>query len=353
MYEEITHDTLLEDMQDEVESDVDVTDGSLAYNDLSAAAYEFEKIYRQLDYLRTELDPEQADYDGMVLLAKQRYLSPRQPTHAIGKMTCNPAIDTGLRFSIGDYTYTVTGKYDDGTYACTCDQTGSGPNSVLGEMDPIDYINNFVSAELTEITTKGQDLETKDSLYQRYIANLHADSFAGNASAYESYCLNHDGVGGVKVYGAWKGGSTALLVLLDSENKPVTQTFCDNLLKEICPEKYKGKGMAPIGADVTIKPAESVACNMNATFTFKDSYTFDTCKDNIIAAEETYLSSIRAEWSGGDETTKPKVYVSRLIAALLNVTGVVDVADLKLNGSTDNLELEWDQVPVAGSVTNV
>lgn len=50
MYEEITHDTLLEDMQDEViddmneNADVDVNDGSLFYNSVSAAAYELERF---------------------------------------------------------------------------------------------------------------------------------------------------------------------------------------------------------------------------------------------------------------------------------------------------------------------
>lgn len=358
MYEDIDHDTLLEDMQDEIVEDmpdgkdVDVDDGSLAFNNISAAAYELEKLYVELDYLYSELDPESADFDGMKLLAKQRYLSPRQPTNAIGKMKCTPAISTGLRFSIGDYTYEVTGSYSDGTYACTCEQPGSGPNTVLGEMDPIDYIDGFQSAELIEITTLGQDLETKESLYQRYIANLHADGFAGNISAYNAWCLNHDGVGGIRVYPAWKGGSTVLLVLLDSDHKPVTETFCENLLKEICPEPYRGKGMAPIGADVTIQPAEAVVCNITGTFTLEDGVTMAGVNTALKEMADKYLATIRSAWSGGDNETKTTVYASRLLTALLDVAGVVDVLDMKINRSSGNLSLEWNQVPVIGEVSD-
>lgn len=358
MYEDKTHDSILSDMQDEVledmddDEDIDVNDGSLAFNSMSASAYEHEKLYREIDYHNDQMDPDKADLEGMELLAKMRYLTLRQPTYAIGKMRCDPAITTGLRFSIGDYTYVVTGTYDDGTYACTCEQSGSGPNNVLGDMDPIDFIDGFKSAELIEITTLGQDIETKEELRQRFEANLHADSFAGNVAAYEAFCLNHNGVGGVRVKPTPKGGSTVLVVLLDSGYKPVTMTFCENMLKEICPEPGAGLGMAPIGADVTIEPAEAVTCTVKGKFSFEDGYSFDTLKTSLIEAAENYLDSIRKEWNEGDTETKTNVYASRLISAFLDVKGVVDVSDMTLNGSTGNLSLEWNQVPMMGELTN-
>ena len=358
MYDDKTHDSILSDMQDEIledideDEEIDVDDGSLAFNNLSAAAYELEKLYREIDFHVDEMDPEKTDYDGMVLLAKMRYLSPRPATYAIGKMTCKPSASIGNRFSIGDYTYAVTAVYDDGTYAVTCEQAGSGPNGTLGAMDPIDYIDGFESAELTEITTKGQDTETKDELKTRFYANLHADTFAGNVAAYEAYCLNHGGVGGVRVQRTPKGGSTVLVVLLDSDYKPVTETFCKNLLKEICPEAGEGKGMAPIGADVTIEPAKTVTCMISASFAFEDGYTFDACKATLTAAAETYLSGIRRGWNEGDSDTKTTVYASRLISALLDVTGVVDVGSMTINGTSGNLVLDWNQVPMLGDITN-
>lgn len=358
MYDDKTHDSILEEMQDEVVDDmedgkdIDVSDGSLAFNNMSATAYECEKLYRQIDYHTDELDPEKTDYEGMVLLAKMRYLTPRDPTYAVGKMTCVPAIPTGLRFSIGDYTYEVTGAYDDGTYACTCEQSGSGPNSVLGAMEPIDFIDGFKNAELVEITTKGQDAETKDELKARFYANLHADSFAGNASAYEAYCLNYGGVGGVRVKRREEGGSTVKIVLLDPEYKPVTATFCENLLKEICPAAGEGKGMAPIGADIEIEPAESVTLNITGTFTVETGTTFDAIKDGITQAAETYISSIRKDWNEGDTDTSTVVYASRLISAMLDVSGLVDVSDMKINGTSGNLTLAWNQVPMLGGITN-
>jgi uncharacterized phage protein gp47/JayE len=45
------------------------------------------------------------------------------------------------------------------------------------------------------------------------------------------------------------------------------------------------------------------------------------------------------------------VYVSRLEAAVLEVTGVMDITNTSLNGSTSNLTLLWNQIPVKGTVT--
>ena len=357
MYEDITHATLLEDMQDEViddmedGKDVDVEEGSLAYNNMSAAAYEVEKLYREIDAHNTNLDPEQADFDGMVLLAKQRYLSPRQPTHAYGKIVCDPeSIEIGTRFSIDEYTYEVIEQNDDGSYLGMCEQEGSAPNSVLGELDPIDYIQDFQSAELTEITIKGEDLETKESLYRRYIANLTDDGFAGNVSAYKTYLLSQDGIGACKVWPAWKGGSTVLCVILDSEYMPITDELAVDLLAQICPEKYKGKGIAPIGADVTIRPARPVTCNVTAKFEFEDGTTLDSCKDALIKATEAYLETLREAWGDGDEESHLTVYVSRLLTAMLTVSEVVDISDVTINGAEGNVALAWDEVPVMGEI---
>lgn len=64
-----------------------------------------------------------------------------------------------------------------------------------------------------------------------------------------------------------------------------------------------------------------------------------------------YLKSIAAEWKNGDETTKSTIYVSKLQAAVLDVEGVVDISGTTLNGSSANLVLNWNQIPVLGEVT--
>ena len=63
-----------------------------------------------------------------------------------------------------------------------------------------------------------------------------------------------------------------------------------------------------------------------------------------------YLKSIAAEWKNGDETTKSTIYVSKLQAAVLDVEGVVDISGTTLNGSSANIVLNWNQIPVLGEV---
>ncbi|MFR4462954.1 MAG: hypothetical protein ACLT63_20385, partial [Bacteroides xylanisolvens] len=64
-----------------------------------------------------------------------------------------------------------------------------------------------------------------------------------------------------------------------------------------------------------------------------------------------YLKSIAMEWKNGNETTKSTIYISKLQAAVLDVDGVVDIAETTLNSSRANLVLDWNQIPILGEVT--
>ena len=64
------------------------------------------------------------------------------------------------------------------------------------------------------------------------------------------------------------------------------------------------------------------------------------------------MAAQRAIWDSGDENSSLTVYISRIESAILGVEGVLDVGNTALNGSATNLVLNWDEIPVLGTVTN-
>jgi len=69
---------------------------------------------------------------------------------------------------------------------------------------------------MTDIIVPGEDVETDESLYNRYLARLNEKNFGGNIADYKLWLLSQDGVGAVKIYPVWNGGGSVKCVFLDS-----------------------------------------------------------------------------------------------------------------------------------------
>ncbi|MDD3927177.1 MAG: baseplate J/gp47 family protein [bacterium] len=105
-----------------------------------------------------------------------------------------------------------------------------------------------------------------------------------------------------------------------------------------------GEGLAPIGARVTIEPAEAVEIDVTATLTIAAGYDADTVKAQIEAAIAAYLAGLTF-------TADNDVRYVRIGNAILDVEGVTDYADLTVNTGTANIAIGVQQVAVLGTVT--
>ena len=97
----------------------------------------------------------------------------------------------------------------------------------------------------------------------------------------------------------------------------------------------------------------AVKVNVTAKLSYMSGYSWSSLKDAVTAKVSEYLKSLAAVWADGDPSTKTTVYVAKLQAAVLDVSGVVDITETQLNGATGNLILDWDQIPVVGEVSTV
>jgi len=355
MYEAFDHDTILKAALAEISDDVIKTEGSFLYAALSAFAYEVEKLYIQADYIISQSNASTADYDSLVLICADRGIIPEDATNAYVKISCNCTVPIGTRFSMKSYTYIITEIMDASsfTYKAKCEEAGAGPNSMIGSLTVIDYVEGLTAGTITEVLVEGEDAETKTELLARYLDSFTSSSFSGNISAYKKEINAIDGVGGCKIYPVWNGAGTVKAVVMSSGHGAISSYLVNSIQEAADPSKSgNGYGFAPIDHVVTIESVEEISVDVVTTISFSSfGYSWDTIGTEITSAISDYLKSIAAVWPEGDRDTTPIVYVSKLESAVLDVAGVTDITGTTLNTAGNNLILTSTQIPVLGKVT--
>ena len=169
-----------------------------------------------------------------------------------------------------------------------------------------------------------------------------------------------DGVGAVQVYPTWNGGGTVKCSVLGADFLPASPTLVENVQNAIDPPAQgMGLGLAPIGAQATIAAPAEVTVNVSATLTLASGYSLEQVQPLVESAIEAYLLTVRQGWGTqlGTSTVEysADVYLSRITAAIVGTTGVVNATDVTLNGGTSDVILTetgtTQQIPVTGTVT--
>lgn len=355
MYESKTYSALLQDALNEIRAGVQTGEGYLVYNAISALAYELEKIYIQLDYIMDQSHADTADLEELIEIAKDRGIYQKKATNAYVEIKGNTVIPIGTRFSLKSFNYRVMEAISDVTYTykAMCEETGAGPNGLTGELIAIDFVDGLEKAEITEVLINGEEDESRDALYARYLASFTSESFGGNIAQYKQYVNAIAGVGGCKVEPVWKGASTVKVVVISSEYGACSDYLIQQIQDAACPSQGSGYGFAPIDHDVTVVSAEAVKVTVTAKFAYMSGHSWNSLKDAVTEKIAEYLKSLSSVWADGDTDTKTTVYIAKLQAAVLDVPGVVDITETTLNGEASNLVLNWDQIPVVGEVSAV
>lgn len=255
------------------------------------------------------------------------------------------AVPVGSRFYIDNLFFRVEEALADG-YSLCCETAGAAGNHCFGAMQPAEYLDGLVFAELGEVLVPGEDEEDDGSLRSRLSERLSAPAFGGNVADYREKTKAISGVGAVRVTPAAEGGGTVTLTVLDSEYLPAGETLLALIRESICGEG-NGLGLAPIGHTVTVESAEGVGIAVAATVTASGGESAVT--GAISAAIEDYLQSLRETW----EQEPVTIRISALISCILQAEGVTDVTGVTVSGSGENLVLAEGQVPIYDSENSV
>lgn len=352
MYEDKTYKSILADIKNDIGDEVIKAEGSLVHNALSALAYEFEKLYIQLDYIIEQSHAGTADIEHLEMIALDRGILRKEATNAYVKAEFNVAVPIGSRYSLKGYNYRAVEAISDTLhqYKMIVEETGAGPNDLRGDLIPIDFTEGLESAKVTELLVAGNDDESKESLYKRYIESFTSQSFAGNIAAYKEKFASIQGIGGSKIYPTWQGAGTVKAVLISSDYTAVSDYLINQIRAEAVPAKGSGYGWAPIGHNLTIESVKEVVISVSTQITYAAGYSSSNLSEKIKEKIKEYLKGIAEAWKEGDEHTEAIVYISRLESAILDVQGVLDVNNTSLNKNSSNLTLQSDEIPKLGEV---
>lgn len=258
--------------------------------------------------------------------------------------------------------YTQNGETVPGSYILQCTETGTVGNQYFGEIVPLINLDGLATATLTDILVPGEDIQDIEDLRDEYFNKVNKKPFGGNITQYRQYTESIEGVGICQVYPTWNGGGTVKISIIDSSFNVPSSTLVEAVQQAIDPhynDEYAGMGlgMAPIGHVVTVVSGTEFKVNIEADVEYKQGYSSQAVKPNILNNIETYFKSLRQEWDQADDLNNYglKIIIARVRSAILNTTGVENITSCKLNGAFNDITLTEDktlqQVPVTGEIT--
>ncbi len=345
-------------MLDRVKDTFDKREGSVIYDATAPASVEFAENYILADVILKQTFATTADREFLILRAAEFNIIPEPATYGEFEGTFNTTVPIGSRFNYNEYNFTVIELIEDDAhrYKLRCETLGKKPNSIVGDITPIQGINGLTDAKITKLITPGEDEEDTEVFRKRYFNAIKSKAYGGNGADYKEKTLAIPGVGGVKVYRCWNGGGTVKLVLVNSD----FQQADNELVKEVqnvfdpSPNRGKGYGLAPIGHTVTVVSAEPITINYAIEVNMKTGHTVDEIQNKVEKAISDKLLNRRKEWATQDENQQVSVRTSIVTALLVDIDNVIDVGAIKINDrSISRLDLKDNQIPILGVVTLV
>lgn len=407
MYEDTTYEALLSRMLQHIQQtdrSLDTREGSVCWYGSAPAAVELQNLYIALDYILDETFPDTAGREHLIRRAAERFLTPYPASAAVLELTVSPAelaLPTGARFSIGELNYAVSKEIGDGRYEITCETPGAAGNAPAGAVIPIEYIPGLSSCAVTALLIPGDDEEETEAFRQRYFRSLEAQAFGGNRADYLEKVNAIPGVGGVRVQRAWNGdirpaelvppesaaqwlaelsapeeilqwlsrvhaaaaarkltvGGCVRLTIIDSTFSPPSPALLELVQTTIDPTQNAGEGLglAPMGHVVTVAGVEAAAADLTFSITLQEGWSWEDVQDAVAQAVKGYFLELAQSWADlaqNQPGQQPSliVRISQIESRLLELEGVLDIADTRINGRAANLTLGPEQIPTLGSL---
>jgi uncharacterized phage protein gp47/JayE len=353
MFDDITPDSLLEEMLDTIDDDIDKREGSIIYNALAPAAGKLFEMYTSLGQVLTLAFPQtsEAEYLEYITMSEGVERNLATPSTRHFQADGSGQITEGDRFFVDDIYFVAQETIEiPGVFKAISEEVGSNtaiydPDTIL-PVEDIDGLETLSIVMDHENDSDGIDDESDAALLQRYWEKVENSPGPGNISDYIRWAKEVPGVGNVLPEPLWNGDGTIRLVILTPDGKQAPQSLINEVQELIDPgSKGIGEGKAPVGAKVTV--ATAGVTYISATIpelSIEQGYTLEQVRSNVEEALSDYLSKINP---GG------VIRIQEAGSAIINALGVLDTGDLLLNGSRNNITLDITEFASLGEVTYV
>lgn len=365
MFEDRTYENIRDEMLAEFPSDIDVREGSIAYDSVSAVAAKAAMLYIDIAncYELTNLEKSSGEY--LDRFASEHGVKRIMATKAIYEFIyegMRPDDGTSFYDESGDNYFTLITN-DDGMLTLVSEDTGTSHNIILAgtEAIPVDNIDGLTRAEFGKLITPAIDDEDDESLRIRIKNKISGPAENGNRSQYQAWCEEINGVGRAYIYPLAYGPNTVKAVLISPEGLPVVQSVVDEVQEYIDPMKpaciltYKGAkvilgsgygdGKAPIGAHFVAMSANSFDISISLKIELKSGFTADEARESIKNAVTEYLKNLALE-TDGNKTVR----YNRIGSIIERLDAVFDYYDLAVNGGDKNIDVPGSSAAVLTEV---
>ena len=351
MFDDRLQDIIMQEMMSEFGADVRTDEGSLAYNACAKIAEKLEEVYGDMDEINDNMLPSTQDDFHLIEYGSERGIDYQYATAPIVRGVFQQEIEIGERFTCNDYTYEVIEKISGFEYRMQCDTEGVEANTNFGELTPIDYVDEYLGGRITEIIVAGKDDEDIEIYRSKVIESFKTTAFAGNKASYRKQIDELSMVGGCKPRRRTIDSKWINIYVIDADYNVPSDTLIQELQTMIDPVQTSGDGdgLAPIGHNVKVYAVGSRSVSVETTIAFDSGYSIDTSQSLIEKAVSDYLLGLRESWESR-ESDSTNVRISQIESAILTVDGVLDVSNTKINGSSENLVLDYITIPVFGGV---
>lgn len=193
-----------------------------------------------------------------------------------------------------------------------------------------------------EPTTGGYDTETDESLLERYFDRLRNPVNGVNRNQYIAWAMSVQGVGGARCIPIWNGKNTVKVIIIGNDYKPASDNVVKLVQDYIDPNKNgDGSGVATIGAVTTVVSAKTTPIKVTIKGV-KFSGDVNTLKAEIKDTIDRYIrqSAFNTDY----------VSIAKIGALIIDIDGVTDFKELKLNDAHDSIQIENDACGVLSGV---
>lgn len=366
--EEMDFDYFINEALSHVPDGFDIREGAIMYDALAPASHVISEYALKLHEMLLNTYTQTARGEFLDYRAAERGLSRNKATYTqvLAKFTDTSGqafnVDLGARFSalgIEPIYYKVSKKRADGMYEMTAETAGNNANRYTGQILPIDAVSDLGFSEIIDVEIPARDDESDDDLRKRILAENLFTRYGGNVADYIGIFQEMSDVGAVQVYPTWNGGGTVKLVILNNDFKRPSEGLIEKVQQAIDPQDMPGDGygLAPIGHTVTVAAPTPKTIKFDIQIETESQLSVSDVESDVKKAVSDYIDKVNRErWSTvvGERKYSVTVYRSQLIAEVLNVPGVVNVAVLNLNDEDKDIAItstnKLQEMPVVGGV---
>lgn len=328
--------------------DVDTSENSLIYNANMPISMELSYNTMLLDELEKQIHAKSAlengYYDSLVKICADMGIERKEATIADGMVTITGAKgtivpkDLAVATKLGKvYRTTIQTTIPDSgeiDVFVQAEDAGSYYNVEVGEIcafqvsyKGLDTVTN------NEVFTNGYDIESYESLYNRYLLKIQTPATSGNKYHYEQWALEVVGVGNATCI---PSAGLVTVIITDSNKRKAN----DELVQKT--HDYIDEVRPLLAGELVIKSVKEVEMNITGKVEIDSNV-------NLGEIESTFSSLVEEYFDDKVYKTK-KISIAKIQALLIDINGVLDCSDIQINGNTNNVELNIDEIAILKNV---